>query len=134
MNAGSVILIGIIAVAASAGAVVAGTNATLAISAAAVAVGSSAFLLLSVFDRIAWSAPSTGTSSRTTTTRIREAIAAGRHGRRELIALLDSLERSGFGLATPFLSAEKLDQLLSANPEEFRRYLDARVRELERRT
>ena len=134
MNAGSVILIGIIAVVASAGAVVAGTNAGLAIPAAAVAVGASAFLLLAVFDRLAWSSPPSATPSRTATTRVREAIAAGKHGRRELIALLDSLERSGYGLATPVLPAEKLGQLLSASPEEFRRYLDARIRELERRT
>ena len=134
MKVGSVILIGIIAVVASAGAVVAGTNADLAIPAAAVAVGASAFLLLAVFDRLAWSTTAPATSARTATTRVREAIAAGKHGRRELIALLDSLERSGYGLATPVLPAETLDQLLAASPEEFRRYLDARVRDLERRT
>jgi len=134
VKVGSVILIGIIAVVASAGAVVAGTNADLAIPAAAVAVGASAFLLLAVFDRLAWSTTAPATSARTATTRVREAIAAGKHGRRELIALLDSLERSGYGLATPVLPAETLDQLLAASPEEFRRYLDARVRDLERRT
>ncbi|HYB79849.1 MAG TPA: hypothetical protein VEG66_08870 [Thermoplasmata archaeon] len=134
MNVGSVILLGIIALVASAGAVVAGANAALAIPAAAVAVGSSALLFLSVFDRLAWPASRVGTPSRAPATRVREAIAAGKHGRRELIAFLDSLERSGFGLATPVLPAEELGHLLSASPEEFRRYLESRVRELERRT
>ena len=134
MNTGSVILIGIIAIVASAAAVAAGPNNGLAIPAAAVAVGSSAFLLLGVFDRLARSSPAPAALPRTASTRVREALAAGKHGRRELIALLDSLERRGYGLATPVLSSAESEQLLAVSPEEFRRYLDARERELERRT
>ena len=134
MNAGSVIVLGVIAVLASAAAIAAGTNAPLVIPAAAVAVGSSALLLVSVFDRVAWPSPRRGAPARASSTRIRDAIAAGKGGRRELLAILDTLERSGYGPATPTRSADELDHLLAVSPEEFRRYLDARVRELERRT
>lgn len=134
MNVGSVVLFAGVAAVAAAGAVVAGTNASLAIPAAAVAVGASAFLLLSVFDRFAWPTAPPPSPARESATRIRDAIAAGRHGRREILAVLDSLERSGFGLVTPTLTPEELDHLLTESSEEFRRYIDARVRDLERRT
>jgi len=134
VNAGWVVLLGVLAVLAAAGAVVAGTNVALATSAAAVAVGSSAFLLLSVFDRLAWPSARAVTPSRASASRVRQALAAGKHGRREVLMFLDSLERSGFGLVRPVLSDEEIGRLLAASPEEFRQYLDVRVRELERRT
>ena len=134
MNTGTVVLLAILVTLASAGAIVAGTNVTLAVPAAAAAVGAAALLLVGVLDRVIWPSTTTGVHTQTLATRVRVALAAGKHGRRELIAFLDSLERSGFGLATPLLSAEELQRLLAGTPEEFRRYLDTRLRDLERRT
>ena len=134
MNTGTVILLAILVALASAGAIVAGGNVSLEVPAAAVAVGAAALLLVGVLDRVIWPSAVAGVHARTLPTRVRVAFAAGRHGRRELIAYLDSLERSGFGVATPVLSAEELQQLLDGTPEEFRQYLDTRLRDLERRT
>jgi len=134
MNAATVILLVLIAAAAATAAIVVGSNASLAIPAAAVAVGAAAFLLLGALDRVAWRSAGHGVPPRSSTTRLRTALAAGKHGRRELLAYLDSIERGGFGLSTPVLSMEELNRLLEEPPEEFRRYIDARVRDLERRT
>jgi hypothetical protein len=134
MNLATVVLLSVVATIAAAGAIAAGTNTTLAIPVAAVAVGAAAFLLVGVLERTVWSSPGTRSSARTPMTGVRAALGSGKPGRRELISLLDSLERSSYASGPLPLSTEELNHLLSENPEEFRRYLDARVHELEGRT
>jgi len=134
MNAPTVVLLCLVAVVAAAVAILVGSNTSLAVPAAALSVGVAAFLLLAVLDRVAWPAAGRGEPPRPSVTRLRTALAAGRYGRRELLAYLDGLERGGYGLSTPVRSMEELNRLLQESPEEFRRYVDVRVRELERRT
>jgi hypothetical protein len=134
MNAGTIVLLAIIVALASAGAIVAGADVAVEVPAAAIAVGAAALLLVGVLDRAVWPSTRARALPRPSSTRVRAAFAAGRHGRRELIAYLDSIERGGFGLATPVLSSEELNRLLTGTAEEFRQYLDTRLRNLERRT
>jgi len=134
MNLGTVVLLGLVATLAAALAILAGPDTTFAVPAAAIAVGAAALLLLGVLERTDWSSTGARSLPSAPTTRIRRAFEAGKHGRRELIAMLDSLERSGFGTGPPGHSAEELDHLLTETPGEFRRYLDARVSDLEGRT
>jgi len=134
MNIPTIAALCLVAGLAASVAVAAGPNTAVAVPAAGVAVGVAALLLVSVLERTAWPPLRTRTSSRDRSIPIRAAFEEGKLGRRELIQILDSLERTGYGLAPPVLSAEELDHLVARSPEEFRRYLDVRVSELEGRT
>jgi hypothetical protein len=134
MNTGTVVLLAIVVTIASAGAIVAGSNVTLEVPAAAIAVGAAALLLVGALDRAVRPSTEAPALPGTVSTRVRVALAAGKHGRRELLAYLDSLERSGFGVTTPVPSTEEFHHLLTGTTEEFHQYLDRRLRDLERRT
>lgn len=134
MKGATVVLLGVVAGLAAVGAILAGTNTVLAVPVGAVAVGVAALLLLSVLERTAWPSASSRSYPRSPSSSVRAAFRTGKIGRHELISLLDSLEHNSYGTVRSTVSPEELGRLLTATPEEFRRYLEARVRDLEGRT
>jgi hypothetical protein len=62
---------------------------------------------------------------------VREALRSGSLGREELVFLLDRLERVTLRPTLPIRQPEEIAAIVGAPEEEFLRYLEARVRELE---
>jgi len=134
MNLSTVVFLCVVAVLASAAAIAAGGNLGLALPAATIAVGAAALLLVAVLDRTQWPTFGGPPSEPSSTTRVQSAFQAGRAGRVELLALLDALDRESGTAPRPPLTATEVATFQSADPEQFRRYLDARIGDLERRT
>lgn len=134
MNTGVAVLLCVVAGVAAGIAVAAGTNEAVVVPAAAVAVGAGALLLVGVVEQTRWPSPRPRTASTPDLGHVRSSVGAGAHGRTELIALLDHLDRASGGPRLASRSSEELAHLQALSPEEFRAYLSARVGELERRT
>ena len=134
MSLSTTIFLVVVAALAAGAAILLGSNADLAIPLAAVSVGAAGFLLLDVLDRTLWPPSEPRARASAAPTRVRSAFEAGKYGRLELLALLDSLEPERVGPVGPPLTSEETAKLETASPEEFRRYLSARVTELEGRT
>jgi hypothetical protein len=134
MNVAATVFLCVVAVLATALAVVAGTNEAAVLPAALVAVAAGALLLAGVIERTRWPRVRSLPAATADPARVRSSLEAGVWGRPALISLLDNLERAGGNptLANP--SIEELARLQALSPEEFRRYLAARVNDLERRT
>lgn len=62
---------------------------------------------------------------------VREALRSGGLGREDLVYLLDRLERVSVRPTLPIRRSEEVEGIVSASEQEFLRYLEARVRELE---
>lgn len=134
MNAPVTIFLCVVAVLASAWAIVAGTNTAIVVPATAVAVGAAALLLVSVVASTRWPPGRPVTGAPADPARVRSSFEAGVWGRPALVALLDNLERAAGTANFSNTSVEELDRLQALPPEEFRKYLVARVKDLEGRT
>jgi hypothetical protein len=134
MNRALTILLCLVALLASGLAIAAGTNASVALPVAAVAVGAGALLLVEVVGRTRWPPGRPLPALPADPARVRSSLRAGEYGRPALVLLLDNLERSGGNPHRPNTSLDELARLRALSPEEFRRYLTARVNELERQT
>lgn len=62
---------------------------------------------------------------------VREALRSGALGREDLVHLLDRLERVSVRPTLPIRSSEEVQAIVRASEQDFLRYLEARVRELE---
>lgn len=132
MNTGVTILLCVVAVIASGLAVAAGSNASDAIPAAGVAVAAGALLLIGVAGRTRWPAGRAIPTLPADPARVRSSLQAGEHGRPALVLLLDNLERAARDPNRRNTTIAELARLRALSAEEFRNYLDTRVRELER--
>ncbi len=134
MSRGLTVLLCVVAILAAAGAVVAGTNEALVLPEASVSVAAGALLLVGVVERTRWPAGRPAPSPPPDPGHVRASLAAGADGRRELITLLDYLDRAEHGRHLASSSPEELVRLQALGPEKFRAYLGERVSDLERRT
>lgn len=134
MNVLATVLLGTVAAIATVFAVLAGTNADQALPAAAVAVAVGGLLLLGIVGQTRWSRTPVATNPVPDPAYVRTMFEAGASGRASLASLLDALDRkSGNSNVTGSPIAE-VTRLQGLPREEFRRYLEARVSDLERRT
>ena len=134
MNVPATVLLCAIAVVASGVAIAAGSNEAVAIGAATVAVGAAALLLVGVVERTRWPRGRALPISPADPARVRSSLEAGIRGRTSLVELLDTLEWRAGNLERTRTSVEELERLRGLEPEEFRKYLAARVSDLERRS
>lgn len=134
MNLGLAVLLGIVAVVMTGIAVAAGTNQDEVIPAATVAVAAAAGLLVGVSDYTRWPRGRTIPTLPADPARVRASLGAGVMGRAALISLLDALERSGGNTAAGITPPDEVKRLRSLNSPEFRKYLEVRVSDLEKRT
>ena len=134
MNRGTWGLFSGLAVVASAIAVLADANLAVAIPAAATAVAAAAFLLYGIVEQTRWPEGRPAPSLAADPARIRSSLGSGVRGRAALVALLDSLERTGGYPTDHVVPPEVVARLEALSPEEFRAYLASRLSVLERRT
>lgn len=125
----------ILAGAASAIAVVAGSNLAVAVPAATVAVLAAGAILGGAWiDRTATGLRSSPEGVPTAPDRIRTAFRSGPLGRAEIVGLLDQLERSGPRPDLPTRTGAELDRITALRADEFERYVRSRVDALEAET
>jgi len=134
MNWGLTVLLCVVALVAAALAVVAGTNEALVLPEASVSVAAAALLLVGVLGRTRWPAGRPTPTPPADPAHVRAAFEAGVNGRRDLVTLLDYLERSELGGRLVSSTPEEIARLEALGPDKFRAYLGERVSDLERRT
>jgi hypothetical protein len=134
MNQGLTALLCAVAVVAAVLAVVAGTNEALVLPEASVSVVAAALLLVGVLGRTRWPAARPIPSPPADPAHVRASFEAGINGRRDLVTLLDYLERSERGGRMASSSPDEIARLEALGPDKFRAYLGERVSDLERRT
>lgn len=122
----------------SGGAVVtvwAGPNEATAVPAAGLtALVASAYVGWLLYDRVRWPRTAPPTISGDPIIGLREAFGSGPIGRQKIILLLTSMERSLGEHHYEPVAPEEERRLLSASGGEFHRWVDERLRQLERET
>jgi hypothetical protein len=113
-------------------ALAAGPNLAIAVPAAGVAVLAAAIYLAdAVRDRARAPARAAFAPVASDPDRVATAFRSGRFGRREIVKILDRLERDAPRSTSPVRAAPEIDALADLPPEEFERYVRARVEALE---
>jgi hypothetical protein len=133
MNAGTTAFACVVAVVASVLAILAGTDVDEAVPAAAVAVGAAAFLLVGVVEHTRWPRGRPMPTLEADPARVRSSFGSGANGRPALVSLLDALDRTQGNPNLASTHPDEIARLKTLPPQEFRAYLETRVRELEGR-
>lgn len=132
MNRGVVVLLAVIGLLATAGAIAAGRNAEIAAPVSAVAIAAAGWLFLGAWDvRSRRGRPHGPAPPEEFPGSARALFASGRLRREALIEAIDRLERLGPSPALPLRSPGETDRLTGLSPEEFREYLRKRLDRLE---
>jgi len=134
MKVGLLLLLGSAAFVASFLAVLAGPNVALALIAGAVAVGTGAVLLVGMVERTRWPRERPIPILGADPNRVRMLLGSRRHGRSDLILMLDVLERTTCNPNLSMTSTEEVARLRAMDLEQFYRYLEDRLTYLEARS
>jgi len=120
-----------LAVVLTAVAIYAATTVGLAVAAAAGAVVAGGLAIAEAAVRTLPIEPGPRPPAAPPRSRIRDWLWAGNLGREELVALLDRIERRTTDPGLPARSPQEIESIVRLRPEELRRYLDRRLARLE---
>jgi hypothetical protein len=126
--------VALIAGVASTIAILANADLSVAIPLAAVAVAAASLLLIEIVEKTKWPARVVYPTVATDPAGVRSSLKAGVRGRFPLVLLLDSLDRHAGNPDVHGSSMNEIKEIEAMPADEFRGYLDRRIREVERRT